>query len=240
MTAGRVPGLFDAQALEQAQLRDGVNASVESKVSFFETMLDIAHASGALDADKLDYRDNVLLFFALRPDAHACEQIRERAELLVERNRLHGCKLRGNYHITLSLPGPARRLRTERDNALIRTGDRVRFAPVEITLDAALGFRNPGNSPFVLRASSDSAARLTQLQAAVRGGLAHEGFLPSSARDFVPHVTLAYTGEHIVEPQPIEPIRWRSDELFLIRSHQGQGRHEIMGAWPLVPDDATG
>lgn len=238
MTMRRVPGLFDAEALEQRQLRDGVRAGGSDRVTAFETTPCFAHASDLLGADGRDQDANVLHFFALRPDEHACAQIRARAGMLIEANQLCGVKLRGNYHITLTLPGPAKRLRTERDVALVRAGDKVRFAPVDVELDIALGFRSPHNSPFVLCASEASARTLKQLQTAVRAGLAHEGFQPPANKDFVPHVTLAYTGERTMEAQAVEPIRWRSDELFLIRSLQGQGRHEVMATWSLVGADS--
>ena len=50
---------------------------------------------------------------------------------------------------------------------------------------------------------------------------------------FNPHLTLAY-GVPPRLPARIAPIGWHVDEVLLIVSHYGQGRHEILCRWPLI------
>jgi RNA 2',3'-cyclic 3'-phosphodiesterase len=47
-----------------------------------------------------------------------------------------------------------------------------------------------------------------------------------------PHMTFAY-GEQEIAETPIEPLRWRAENLVLIDSHVGGHRHEVLGSWPL-------
>ena len=46
-------------------------------------------------------------------------------------------------------------------------------------------------------------------------------------------MTLLY-GERAGASEPIEPISWRADRLFLIHSRLGEARHEVAGEWPLA------
>ena len=49
---------------------------------------------------------------------------------------------------------------------------------------------------------------------------------------FFPHVTLDY--EHRpVSARRIDPLAWDVTEVRLVDSHYGQGRHEVLGGWPL-------
>ncbi len=51
-------------------------------------------------------------------------------------------------------------------------------------------------------------------------------------RHFHPHITLDY--HHApVGSRPIEPLAWEVTEFFLIDSHHGEGRHEVLARWPL-------
>ena len=49
---------------------------------------------------------------------------------------------------------------------------------------------------------------------------------------FNPHVSLLYCKRH-VPPEPIAPIRWTVDELVLIDSWLGYGKHVDLGRWRL-------
>jgi len=55
---------------------------------------------------------------------------------------------------------------------------------------------------------------------------------------FDPHLTLAYG----VPPQPsarIAPIGWLAEEISLVVSHHGEGRHEDICRWWLLPQQFT-
>lgn len=48
-----------------------------------------------------------------------------------------------------------------------------------------------------------------------------------------PHITLAYGRQWRTGTEALDPISWRADELVLIESRIGEGRHTARGAWPL-------
>ncbi|MBB4633932.1 2'-5' RNA ligase family protein [Sphingosinicella soli] len=48
-----------------------------------------------------------------------------------------------------------------------------------------------------------------------------------------PHVTLAHGRQWRTGTEGIDPISWRADELVLIESHVGAGRHIARAQWPL-------
>lgn len=56
--------------------------------------------------------------------------------------------------------------------------------------------------------------------------------LPVGRRQFEPHVTLAW-GQGRIDEHPVVGLGWMAREIVLIRSHQGQGRHETLASWPL-------
>ena len=47
-------------------------------------------------------------------------------------------------------------------------------------------------------------------------------------------MTLFYPGGPPLQRR-IKPFEWQADELLLIRSLLGRGRHEILRRWPLRP-----
>ena len=51
-------------------------------------------------------------------------------------------------------------------------------------------------------------------------------------REFIPHVTLLYDKRELT-PQAIDPIQWTVRDFSLVRSLLGQGRHQVLGTWPL-------
>lgn len=60
------------------------------------------------------------------------------------------------------------------------------------------------------------------------------GFPPSLIRrEMLPHITLDY--RHAPVPRRrIPPLAWRFEEICLVVSHNGAGRHELLARWPLV------
>lgn len=47
-----------------------------------------------------------------------------------------------------------------------------------------------------------------------------------------PHITLRYDQPE-APTQAITPVAWHAEELVLVESRIGHGRHEILGRWPL-------
>jgi 2'-5' RNA ligase len=51
--------------------------------------------------------------------------------------------------------------------------------------------------------------------------------------DFHPHISLTY-GQYRERNISLPPIRWTVDEILLVRSIHGRGRHEVLHRWSLV------
>jgi len=51
--------------------------------------------------------------------------------------------------------------------------------------------------------------------------------------DSLPHMTLAHGRQWRTGTEGVDPISWRADELVLIESHVGAGRHIARGSWAL-------
>lgn len=87
------------------------------------------------------------------------------------------------------------------------------------------------DKPLVLTGETRSGLRL--LYAALASELKRGG-LGALARPsgFTPHVTLLYDAVSVAETA-IAPIGWQVTDLALVRSHVGQGRHEVLGRWVL-------
>ena len=54
-----------------------------------------------------------------------------------------------------------------------------------------------------------------------------------SRRKVDPHLTLLYDAKSISQ-HPEGPVSWMVDELVLVRSYVGLGRHEHLARWPLL------
>ena len=49
---------------------------------------------------------------------------------------------------------------------------------------------------------------------------------------FTPHMTIAYQSDGLGN-EDIDPISWRVEEFLLVESIIPEGRHELLGRWPL-------
>lgn len=61
------------------------------------------------------------------------------------------------------------------------------------------------------------------------------GLHPALWSRFRPHITLGYGGRQ-APAQPIDPIGWKADRLYLVESLYGETRHILHGGWSLTPD----
>ena len=107
----------------------------------------------------------------------------------------------------------------------------VDMAPFGVGFDRMGSLGGAGMGGLALTGSAElKTLRLFQrtLGAAMRS---------TAASDYVrtrfnPHVSLLYCERH-VPPEPIAPIRWTVDELVLIDSWIGYGKHVALGRWRL-------
>jgi RNA 2',3'-cyclic 3'-phosphodiesterase len=173
------------------------------------------------------------VFFALRPDEATAQQIHAMAMRLRDANGLRG-KLHPveTLHVTLCYLGAFVGVPPELLQGADMVGRAQRAMPFELALDRVLTL--PGNRkqlPVVL-CRGDDCAPLTSLRARLGAALSGIG-RRYEPRIFRAHVTLLYDSIEIPE-QLVGPISWTVRELLLVRSLIGQGRHEVLGRYPLT------
>lgn len=113
--------------------------------------------------------------------------------------------------------------------ALARALGGVEAAACEVVLAR---FVSRAHATAALRPTGEQPA-LEALHAAVMEALHRQGLPTLPGYRFAPHVTLAYRATADAD-HPIAPIGWMADRLRLVASHQGVGRHELLGEWPLA------
>jgi 2'-5' RNA ligase len=169
------------------------------------------------------------LFFALQPDAAVAAEARRLAREL-------GLTPNPRPHVSLvglggHLEPPSRRW-VDRVSA---AASRVRAQAFLIELNTLSTF---GAGAVVLR-GQEGVIGIDMLADAICSALAAEGLGGKPPAE--PHLTVAWSMRFVPERR-VDPVRWMARQLVLIDSHQGAGRHEILGAWPLAekrPEDRS-
>ena len=100
------------------------------------------------------------------------------------------------------------------------------------TFDRVLSFsgRTGAAHPLVLRCNEAGDAGIAALRDELGRVLVDHGIPHQPAG--TAHMTLLYDRAGVAE-QSIPPWRWTVQELALVHSHVGQGRHERRGTWAL-------
>ena len=134
-------------------------------------------------------------------------------------------------HVTLHWLGdyedmPHELLRRAKD-----AGGSVEMAPFGVGFDRIGSLGGTGMGGLALTGSVE-LKRLRQFQRALAKAMETSGVGHHIRKRFNPHVSLLYCKEHVPR-EPIEPIRWRVDELVLIDSLLGRSQHVDLGQWPL-------
>ncbi|HYP71650.1 MAG TPA: 2'-5' RNA ligase family protein [Variovorax sp.] len=180
------------------------------------------------------------LFFAVRPDARTASRIESLAQ---ELRRCHG--LRGNslgaerFHVTLHLIGDfadgippsvlARALDAARPVA-------EKASPFDIGLDTVASFtRKRRNMPLVLL-GEEGVQGVAQLQQALLASLTAAGLVARPEPHFTAHLTLLYDDIPLAPQRTSEAVVWRVEEMLLVRSLLGRGRHEVLARLPFRGD----
>lgn len=116
--------------------------------------------------------------------------------------------------------------------ALLFAGAGIRAPSFEMTWDHVMRFGPEAAAigPLVL-CPGRGETELRGLQKALCSTV--EAALPGFrvGWSFTPHVTLARTG--FVQERAVEPIRLTVGKVSLVHSIQKEGRHEMLGSWPL-------
>ncbi|MEO8114047.1 MAG: 2'-5' RNA ligase family protein [Phenylobacterium sp.] len=174
------------------------------------------------------------LFFALRPEAAPAAEARRLAERL---RRAHGLAARPvaserlhislNFLAALSRPDPQ-----VIDRAKAAVAD-VRTPAFVVALDRVGTWgRGVGARPVVIHAD-DGVTGVRRLHAAIHAALAGAGLVRRLEPEIEPHLTLLR--DTVAVPlEFIAPVSWRVGEFVLLNSPRNEGRHEVLGRWPLI------
>ncbi len=173
-----------------------------------------------------------VVYFALRPDAHAACEARQRAWELKRRHRLRGRPIPPE-RLHISLVGVGDRPAGVILRAAERAAARVSSDAFPLQLAQAAGYGGRRGSHALVLAGGEGGEFVEALRRELCSALRAEGVRPPADRPFSPHLTLLYAQRRIAG-EWIEPVSWRVDNFALIRSHFGQGRHEILGRWSLA------
>jgi 2'-5' RNA ligase len=172
------------------------------------------------------------LFFALRPDEASAQRI---ASFVTAEHAARGLQARLRpsriFHITLHYLGG---FDGEPDPEVVeraaRGASEVMRSSFEVGFDRFMSWGGAGHHPFVLT-GGQGLEPVRELHDVVVDRLAAQG-LARPAREHVPHLTLRYD----TCPAPAWPVAlpgWVAREFVLVRSPQGQTRHEVLARWPL-------
>lgn len=180
------------------------------------------------------------LFFAIRPPPDVAGRLFAFAEGLRDQHKLTGWPTpAARLHISLNGLGrfeapPAGLVAAGREAAAA-----LAWPSFVVALDR-LGTwgRGAGKRPLVMW-SDEGLIGVHRLHEALHGRLLRAGAARGPARDFNPHLTLLRDAQPVTA-RPVGPISWRVGELVLLDSLHGEGRHDVLGRWPLGAPETGG
>ena len=112
----------------------------------------------------------------------------------------------------------------------------LRTAPFTLCLDRLMTFPVGAASHQLVNATERTSNDLNEIAAELQTACRAMGIAASRPTKIMPHVTLAY-GRGFPEVRPLDTsILWTIEEVTLIDSLWGQGRHVPLGHWPLPLD----
>jgi 2'-5' RNA ligase len=174
------------------------------------------------------------LFFAVRPPAAVGVAVEQVAAGMRAGGLLRGHWIRAaKYHVTTLFLGSYAFVPDDLVERAKSAADAIAFAPFDITLDRVSSFPGRRQSPCILCCSQDSAEALRALWAQLRIEASAAGMALPEEETFTPHLTIAYANRALPEAIPIEPLRWRVEQFFLLHSDVGDAAHRPLGSWRL-------
>lgn len=175
------------------------------------------------------------LFFAIQPDEAAADRIAHLIEQLRRRHGLMGRPMaRDRLHISLNFVGAYPQAPPETDIARARRcAAAVAMAPFVVALNRAESWKARAQARPLVLTGDEGVIGIDLLRGAIHQALAGGGLVTPRAADRVAHLTLLWGRHEIAEPLA-EPLSWTVRDVVLLNSPFGEGRHEVLGRWPLV------
>jgi len=124
--------------------------------------------------------------------------------------------------------GPPTRAVMEKAASL---ADKVSAAPFRLTLNQVESWKNDPH-PLVLL-GDEGVIGVELLHTAIHKALAAGTMAPRREPQIWPHVSLLWDKAQVPK-EFVEPISWMAREFVLLDSPFGEGRHEMLGRWPLT------
>jgi 2'-5' RNA ligase len=171
------------------------------------------------------------IFCALYPPDEVAKSIWHFTDLLFEQGVLNGRRVaRECLHISLnylgSYPAPPEPLIVKAADALAN----VKRPCFKLALNRLISFKNTEFQPRVL-SGDEGLIGIDMLYDAIYLSLRKSGLRFPHPR-IIPHLTLSRE-RHVLPEDDIAPLSWRAQEFRLIHSPRGEGRHYVLGSWPL-------
>lgn len=88
-----------------------------------------------------------------------------------------------------------------------------------------------GERPIVLW-GDDGVIGVNALYSTIHRALVRQGMAPRREAEIAPHMTLLRDRAEMPEAL-IEPVVWRADDFVLVHAIHGEGRHDVLGRFPL-------
>lgn len=172
-----------------------------------------------------DMRTRHRLFFAVKPPppvAALIGQLRDAGR--AGRSRVTDERL----HITMFITDNYPALPADLADRMGETASSIDLPAARVAFDRLIGGRHS-----TLLAPSEPVRGLEGLQERLGFALSRVGIAPRPRWRFSPHITLCYSGGADFDRE-IDPISWKADEIVLIHSLAGIGRHITLGRWSLA------
>ena len=175
-------------------------------------------------------------FLALFPDPHTAVRTIELGNKIRGENGMHG-RVRpiAHLHVSLHFFGYGSDVSKVLVTVLDPTCRAVaaQTSSFDIEFSRVMSFRRRlGDHPLVLVGDDQKNAAVKKLHQSLEAQLVKSRLASRPNNKFVPHVTLLYDKQTLT-PTPIEPVIWRVEEIFLVRSEVGATRYERPGRWKL-------
>jgi 2'-5' RNA ligase len=171
------------------------------------------------------------VFFALQPDAEAADRIERLAADLRQRHGLKGWPVPASrLHLSLNFVGdfrgPPTRAVMEKAASL---ADKVSARAFVVTLNHVESWK----SDTLVLLGDEGVIGAELLHTAIHKALVTGSMAPRREPQIWPHMSLL-RDKAPVPKTFVEPISWTAREFVLLDSVFGEGRHEILGRWPLI------